>query len=43
MALNLLEKINGISVIQFDVRDVVRHKPVKKIIEAYEKLNNNEH
>lgn len=35
-ALDLLSKIKGISVIHFDIRDVVRHKLVKKIIEAYE-------
>jgi phosphate starvation-inducible protein PhoH and related proteins len=34
-AIELLKGIHGISVVNFDVRDVVRHKLVKKIIEAY--------
>lgn len=37
-ALSILKGINEISIIEFDVRDVVRHPLVKKIIEAY---NNN--
>ena len=36
-AIALLRIIAGISVVYFDVRDVVRHKLVKKIIEAYSK------
>jgi phosphate starvation-inducible protein PhoH and related proteins len=38
-ALSLLGNIQGISVVEFDIRDVVRHKLVKKIIEAYENEN----
>jgi phosphate starvation-inducible PhoH-like protein len=38
-ALTLLNNIHGISIVEFDVRDVVRHKLVKKIIEAYENEN----
>lgn len=34
-AIDILKGVSGISVIHFDVRDVVRHKLVKKIIEAY--------
>jgi phosphate starvation-inducible protein PhoH and related proteins len=34
-ALDLLNNINGIGVVHFDMRDVVRHKLVKKIIAAY--------
>jgi phosphate starvation-inducible PhoH-like protein len=34
-ALELLNDISGISVIHFDIRDVVRHDLVKKIIKAY--------
>lgn len=34
-ALKILNNIHGISIIHFDIRDVVRHKLVKKIIEAY--------
>jgi len=41
-ALDILEGIKGISIVYFDVRDVVRHKLVKRIIEAYEKLNSKE-
>jgi phosphate starvation-inducible protein PhoH and related proteins len=39
-ALQILKGIKGISIVQFDVRDVVRHNLVKKIIEAYEKAGN---
>lgn len=35
-AIKILQNIQGISIVEFDVRDVVRHKLVKKIIEAYE-------
>jgi phosphate starvation-inducible PhoH-like protein len=34
-ALELLDNIGGIGTVQFDLRDVVRHNLVKKIIEAY--------
>jgi phosphate starvation-inducible PhoH-like protein len=50
-AVDLLKNINGISLVYFDVRDIVRHKLVKYIVEAYgredgkandaEKTNNN--
>jgi len=36
-ALAILEGIKGIGVIHFDLRDVVRHKLVKQIIQAYDK------
>lgn len=36
-ALKILDKIKGISVIQLDTDDVVRHKLVKEIIQAYDK------
>jgi phosphate starvation-inducible PhoH-like protein len=36
--LPLFEEIDGISVVQFDERDIVRHKLVKYIVEAYKKL-----
>jgi phosphate starvation-inducible PhoH-like protein len=39
VAMELLKNISGISVVIFDVRDVVRHKLVKKIIEAYERYS----
>ena len=37
-ALPLFEDIEGISVVYFDERDIVRHKLVKYIVEAYKKL-----
>ncbi len=42
-ATKLLKGIKGISFVKFDDRDIIRHKLVKKIIEAYEnvKLNHN--
>lgn len=40
-ALEILKDIKDISVVQFDVRDVVRHKLVKKIIQAYDKYDSN--
>jgi len=36
-ALNILKKIKGISIIEFDQRDIIRHKLVKYIVNAYEK------
>jgi phosphate starvation-inducible PhoH-like protein len=40
-ALEILHDIHGISVVNFDIRDVVRHKLVKKIIEAYNNATKN--
>jgi len=40
-AINILSDINGISFVQLDERDVVRHKIVKSIIEAYDKHDQN--
>ncbi len=34
-AVDLLKNINGISLVYFDTRDIVRHKLVKYIVEAY--------
>jgi phosphate starvation-inducible PhoH-like protein len=39
-ALSILNNIPGIAIVEFDVRDVVRHKLVKKIIEAYDNQYN---
>ena len=39
-ALELLNQIKGIGVVHFDMRDVVRHKLVKKIIAAYDNTKN---
>jgi phosphate starvation-inducible PhoH-like protein len=36
-ALKILHKIESISVIEFDKRDIVRHRLVREIVEAYEK------
>ncbi len=41
-ALGVLKNIKGIARVEFDVKDIVRHKLVQKIVEAYEKhLDNN--
>jgi phosphate starvation-inducible protein PhoH and related proteins len=37
-ALSLLEGIEGISTIHFDKSDIVRHRLVNKIVEAYDTL-----
>jgi phosphate starvation-inducible PhoH-like protein len=39
-ALRLLKKVDGISVIELDTSDVIRHKLVKAIIERYEGTKN---
>jgi phosphate starvation-inducible PhoH-like protein len=39
-AIRILGGIEGVSVIKFDERDIVRHKLVKKIIKAYEQEEN---
>lgn len=39
-ALELLQNISGIGLVHFDMRDVVRHKIVKRIIEAYNNDSN---
>lgn len=36
-AVNLLKGIDGISILEFDERDIVRHKLVKSIVRAYDK------
>jgi len=36
-SLKILSKIDGISTIMLDTSDVIRHKLVKEIINAYEK------
>jgi phosphate starvation-inducible protein PhoH and related proteins len=38
-AIDVLRGVNGISFIQFDDRDVVRHSLVQKIVKAYERYN----
>jgi phosphate starvation-inducible protein PhoH and related proteins len=39
-AMRILTDIEGISIIKFDERDIVRHKLVKRIVRAYEKEEN---
>jgi phosphate starvation-inducible protein PhoH and related proteins len=36
---DILRGVEGISFVQFDERDVVRHSLVQKIVRAYEKYN----
>lgn len=36
MAMRILSQIDGISIIKFDERDIVRHKLVRSIVRAYE-------
>ena len=38
-ALDVLKGVTGISFINFDDRDVVRHSLVQRIVKAYEKYN----
>jgi phosphate starvation-inducible PhoH-like protein len=38
-ALRILKDIKGISIIEFDERDIIRHRLVKYIVNAYEKAN----
>jgi len=42
LAEKILEGIRGISVIHFDQRDIVRHRLVKSIVDAYNKHEANE-
>ncbi len=39
-AMRILDKIEGISIIRFDERDIVRHHLVKRIVKAYEQEEN---
>jgi phosphate starvation-inducible PhoH-like protein len=38
--MRILGGIEGVSVIKFDERDIVRHKLVKRIVKAYEEEEN---
>jgi phosphate starvation-inducible PhoH-like protein len=38
-ALKILRNIDGISIVELDTQDVVRHKLVKEIIKAYDKAD----
>ena len=40
LAIQLLDEIEGISIIEFDERDIVRHKLVKDIVRAYDHYDN---
>jgi len=41
-AIGILRDIHGISIVVFDERDIIRHRLVKKIIEAYRKIEVNQ-
>ena len=41
-ALKILGKIKSISVIEFDKRDIVRHRLVRDIVDAYERYSNSD-
>jgi len=41
-AMRILAGIEGISIIRFDERDIVRHKLVKRIVKAYEQDENDQ-
>jgi phosphate starvation-inducible PhoH-like protein len=41
-ALEILERVPGIGRIKFEKKDIVRHKLVQRIVEAYEKKEKNE-
>jgi phosphate starvation-inducible protein PhoH and related proteins len=38
-AVEVLKSVEGISFVQFDERDVVRHNLVQRIVKAYERYN----
>ncbi len=40
-AIGMLEKIEGIAIVYFDSRDIIRHKLVKHIVKAYEENQKN--
>jgi phosphate starvation-inducible PhoH-like protein len=40
--LKILKGIDGVSIVDFDERDIVRHKLVKDIVRAYENLDGSE-
>ncbi|MFO8233946.1 MAG: PhoH family protein [Bacteroidales bacterium] len=40
--MEILKDIQGISIIHFDNRDIIRHKLVKRIVDAYNKYINNQ-
>lgn len=41
-AMRILKNIGGISLVEFDTRDIVRHRLVKHIVNAYDNSENNE-
>ena len=41
-AIDMLKKIEGIAIVNFDSRDIVRHKLVKHIVKAYEESHKKE-
>ena len=41
-ALNILKNVEGIGFIELDGRDVIRHKLVREILKAYEKVEDSD-
>ena len=41
-AMKILKDIKGISIVEFDERDIIRHHLVKYIVKAYDNLNSEE-
>jgi phosphate starvation-inducible PhoH-like protein len=39
MALKILKNIDGIATVEFDKSDIVRHRLVRDIVEAYDRYN----
>ncbi|MGQ3015125.1 MAG: PhoH family protein, partial [Flavobacteriales bacterium] len=37
-AYSILKNVKGIGMVEFDKSDVIRHKLVRKVLEAYEKI-----
>ena len=40
-ALLILKETNGIGIVKLDQKDVIRHSLVKKVIDAYERIEHN--
>jgi phosphate starvation-inducible PhoH-like protein len=41
-ALEILDRVPGIGKVKFEKKDIVRHKLVQRIVEAYEKKDKSE-
>ena len=42
-AMNILREVEGIGIVEFDKRDIVRHPLVKHIVEAFDRAAEREH